>query len=814
MMDASALDDALRGAPQATCNAVYHLSNLYKALSIQHKFIHRLTEEQIWRCSLIRSSDDWASVAGRFIADVDLYGIMSYDTETYSPPQGRRRDRFSLPAPLRRLYALATTASGFTVIMDLEALNDGQPLGNAHAFSVMPAPFKRWMEDPHVFILGSDISSDLPPSYSVRATSLVDTRSLWRHFHAKSPAPADREGKLIHMYGCGNRDGLQMQSAWSKGFPYKPMPEAAFIRLFGAHPYEDSNGNSKWPWFRSAHLFYQWWKNVDGSLRQEHVYYMFHDSSCPISFLLRLVLERVLQVGAKAVFPNDKSVAHVFRDFLQDFAFSPSGPKSGWDDEDDDDDVIILPPPGQAQPSLPNGAEDDEEDSAAGSSMAEPALAISNPKSHDVSYMAYEPDPPFPKRCTACGSPTHAFMHGNRVACPLYAAEDKDTFLVCLYELCRNRRGHHNTIVCRQLHHTCQICMCRGHFEEDACQKWDPPQWLNNMRFWEEAAEFGMYTSSRRTNWSLGFFAHRPYTPYPFPVDSYNDLISMHPLRAQELLRSFAHGTWEPNSPVKRPAEYAYLSQEAASNLKRARRRSPPQPWGPARPSPPSLFSIKVQCPPPLVPAGAPESSSPLGPPPRRFPPFLERVRASSARLRRLSAPEGSPPAAPFLHNECLSGPAHLQRHQVTSAAARAALAHEPGPPPPPSSPVATSSPDSSSSPQTSAAGSHSPDPYADPEPGPSGAPPADEWDTDAWDTDVSTSDSASPPETTSSASPLAHFKRGGPVFLGDPEELAKVRLPPPGIKGPNDPPNGPPEYPSSDDDDALECFLRPSDWL
>ncbi len=813
VLDDAALARSLCDASQSTCNAVNHLRNLYKALSIQHSFVHRLTEEQLWRCSLIRSPNDWASFSERFISDVHLYGVLAYDSESYRPPQGHRRDRFSVPAPARPLYALATTASGFTVIMDLEALNGGFPLGNGDAFSVLPPPFKRWMEDPSIFILGSDISSDLPPPHSVRATSLVDTRHLWRQFKAHSPNHPDQEDKLIKVYGCGNRDGLQMQAAWAKGFPYKPMPEASFIRLFGSHPYKDGNGNARWPWFRTAHLFYQWWKNVDGSIRQEHVFYMFHDSSCPISLLLRLVLERVVQVGARAVFPPDKSVAAVFRDFLQDFAYSPSGPPSTWDDEGDDDDIQVLPPPHRVNAECPGAQEDDEDDANASPPREEPPPC---PANHDVSYMAYDPDPQFKRRCSACGSPSHTFMLNNRVACPLYVSEDKDSFLVCLYELCSKRRGDHNTIVCKQLHHTCQLCMCRGHYEEDDCAAWDPPQWRNNLRFWEEAADFGMYTSSRRTNWSLGFFAHRPYTPFPFPVDSYDSLIEMHPLRAQELLRSFAHGTWTPSSPVKRTAKYAYLSPEASSALKKARRRSPPQP-DLEKPSPPSLFSITVACPPTLAPPGLPESSSPLGPPPRRFPSFLDRVRAATGRLRTPSDPGHSPAPRPTPETSCHSAPGLLQSQRTRSSAPMrdSGAASSGGPsdtesslrrsPPPPSGPPRAATP--------------SEDPYADPEPGPSGTQAtghqADRGRSSSSSSDDSYAESESSFTTRSSASPLAAFKKGGPVFLGDPEELAKVRLPPPGIKGPNDPPNGPPEYPSSsEDDDALECFLRPCDHL
>ncbi len=745
-LDEAALHDALADAPEAVKNTLVHLHNTYKALAILRPFHHKLTEEQIWRTCLIRSAADWSNIAGRFMRDVDLHAILSFDTESYRPTQGgRRRDRFATPAPTRLLYAIASTACGFTAVFDLESLNRGSPLGNSDAFSVLPAPFRRWMEDPAVLILGSNVEVDLQDP-SLRATSLVDTRVLWRQFLAASPEPAQQRGKLIKLYGIGNRDGLQVQALWAKGFAYKPTPEETFVRLFGSHPYRDANGNGKWPWFRNPHIFYQWWRTAAGGIRQEHMFYLFHDSTTPISLVLRLVLERVLQVGAIAVFPEDKSTADVFRSFLQDFAVTKPAPvlSASAATEDVEEDIAVLPPPSLPNIGLEYESEDPEQDS--------PAAAVSFPaplwRQRDLSFMPYEANPSFGHHCTACGSSSHSFLWNNQEACPDYLAADRSSRLTCLYELCRSPRGDHNTKVCPVLHHICQTCWCRGHFESDRCSDWDLPQWANNRRFWEDAADHGLYTSARRTHWSLGYFAHRPYTPYPYPVDSYKQLADMPFPQARALIIDFSRGTWTPPPQTKRTAGYAHLSPETAEALKR-RRRVPGGPAAPSswasRPQPQSLFAVAVPAPPGWACSSAMDTSSPKGPPPRSLPSFLDRVRAVRARDRALSDPPHTPPAT-AVTTECLSAPPRLGRPA-------------PGAAPPPSS----SGPSSSAvAPATAASG-----------------PTSERVAPDSTSQGTASTDRVPSPEP-------------------GPSRYHNVR----------------PEYSSSDEDEeeALECFLRPWD--
>ncbi len=685
-LDEAALHDALAAAPSGVKNTVMHLHNIYKALAIVRPFHHKLNEEQLWRTRLVRCPDDWADIAGRFMADVDLHGLLAFDTESYRPTQGgRRRDRFSTPAPTRVLYAIASTTCGFTAVFDLEALNRGSPLGNDDAFSVLPPPFRRWIEDPAVLILGSNVAVDLQDP-SLRATSLVDTRVLWRHFLAPSSDPAHNRGKLIKIYGIGNRDGLQVQALWAKGFAYKPAPEETFVRLFGSHPYRDANGNSKWPWFRNAAVFYQWWKTAAGGIRQEHMYYLFHDSTTPISLAVRLVLERVLQVGAVAVFPSGRSTADVFRSFFEDFAVTKPAPvlSAAVVAEDVDDDVEVLPPP-----SLPNiGLEYESEDPEVDS----PAAAVSFPaplwRQRDLSLMPYEANPSFGHHCTACGSSSHSFLWNNQEACPEYLSGDRHSRLTCLYELCKTPRGDHNTKVCSLLHHVCQVCWCRGHYESDRCSEWDLARWSNNRRFWEIAADYGLYTSARRTHWNLGFFAHRPYTPYPFPIDSYKQLAAMPFQQARALILDFSRGVWTPPPQSKRTATYAHLSPQSVEALKRRRRAprsSPDSAAAPAaRPPPRSLFSVTVPAPPGWSTSSAMDTASPRGPPPRVLPSFLDRVRTVRARQRALSDPPRTPPAVPVT-TECVSAPPNLGRasapHRPEPAAAAPASSTGPLPP-------------------------------------------------------------------------------------------------------------------------------------
>ena len=722
-LDEAALQEAVRGAPDGVKNTVLHLHNTYKALAILRTFHHKLSDEQLWRTCLVRSADDWADIAGRFLADVDLHGLLAFDTESYRPTSGgRRRDKFAPPAPTRILYAVASTACGYTAVFDLESLNRGSPLGNGDVFSVLPPPFRRWIEDPAVLILGSNVAVDLQDP-SLRATSLVDTRVLWRQFLAPSSDPAHQRGKLIKVYGIGNRDGLQVQALWAKGFPYKPTPEDTFVRLFGSHPYRDSNGNSKWPWFRNAHIFYQWWRTAAGGIRQEHLFYLFHDSTTPISLAIRLVLERVIQVGAIAVFPSGKSTAEVFRSFFQDFAVTKpapvlSAPASAEDSADSD--VVVLPPP-----SLPNiGLEYESEDPELDSPPAAVSLPAPLWRQRDLSNMPYEANPSFGHHCTACGSSSHSFLWNNQEACPEYLDFNRQTRLTCFYELCKSKRGDHNTKVCPLLHHICQVCWCRGHFEADRCADWDLAQWANNRRFWEDAADHGLYTSARRTHWNLGFFAHRPYTPYPYPVNSYKELADMPFPQARALILNYAQGTWIPPPQTKRTAGYAHLSPDTVEALKR--RRPGPSPaaaepsWAP-RPQPPSLFAVQVPAPPGWASSSAMDTASPKGPPPRVLPSFLDRVRAVRARARAFSDPPATPPAV-AVSTECLSAPPRLGASASSTAGADDR-----------SHPVA---PDSTSHEDSSAAQRSpnpmeepaSPDRLPSPEPGPSryhGLPPA-----------------------------------------------------------------------------------------
>ncbi len=139
--DGDALLAAAESATPHARNTAVHLLNLYKAMTIRQGFLHKLTEEQIWRCTIIKNSEDWAGVSGRFMADVDLYKVFSLDTESLAPTSGPRHTRHAIPAPNRRLYLIASTVSGFTVLFDLEELNGGLPVGNKDLLSLVPPPF-------------------------------------------------------------------------------------------------------------------------------------------------------------------------------------------------------------------------------------------------------------------------------------------------------------------------------------------------------------------------------------------------------------------------------------------------------------------------------------------------------------------------------------------------------------------------------------------------------------------------------------------------------------------------------------------------
>ena len=760
--DGDALLVAADNATPHARNTAVHLLNLYKAMTIRQGFLHKLTEEQLWRCTIIKTTEDWAKVSGRFMADVDLYRLLAIDTESLAPTSGHRHTRHAVPAPNRRLYAIASTVSGFTVLFDLEELNGGLPIGHKDLFASIPPPFRRWAADPEVFLLGSGILADLQ-STSARVTSIVDTRRLWDHFLDSADAPEMEGGKLIKIHGTGNCNGQQVQALWAKGFPFKPMEESRFVSLFGRHYYTDANGNKRWPWFRRPSVLYRWLKSSDGHLKPESVFYLFHDSTCPVSFLLRLVLERIMQVGLDTAIPPDMPTSRLFSTVLKDFAFTKGGeetPDHAAAADGEDDDVIPLPPPHRQQVDFAYESEDVEEDEDA------PPPAPGAPRWSDVdkANIPYAADPSFGRRCTACGSSSHSFYYGNLTACPDFLAPNREVRLRCLYELCRSPRGSHDTKVCPGLHHLCSACGCRGHYEEDGCAAWDTPQWENNRRFWEDAADLGHYTSFRHSNWALGFFGHEPFTPYPFPVRRYLDLARMPVLEARAMLRAFARGHWPRDAPMPRPIAFGPASTVPSPAKRVCRRRGEaPTHWeraqGWSRPAPPSLLHLNVAPPPGyLSETTAPPSPAPQ---PRKAPThLLERVRIVRNRERRLSLPPASPPEPPVLPS-AHSGPGRLQ----TSRARLERPAGSPTPPP---------------------RAEPSPSPPPSPEPGPSAE---------------------------SATSPLNPYRRRRvPPPPVDPEDVADVVLPPP-----QEPTHSgmPPEYPSSsDDDEALELFLRPRDYL
>ncbi len=758
--DGDALLVAAESATPHARNTAVHLLNLYKAMTIRQGFLHKLTEEQIWRCTIIKNSEDWAGISGRFMADVDLYKVFSLDTESLAPTSGPRHTRHAIPAPNRRLYLIASTVSGFTVLFDLEELNGGLPVGNKDLLSLVPPPFRRWVADPEVFLLGSNILADLQ-STTARATSVVDTRRLWDQFldASSEPGSGTQGGKLIKIKGTGNCNGQQVQALWAKGFPFKPMEESRFVTLFGRHYYTDTNGNKRWPWFRRPSVLYRWMKSSEGHLKPESVFYLFHDSTCPISFLLRLVLERVLQVGLDTAIPPDMPTARLFSTILKDFAFTRGGdePPADGGAADEDDDVVALPPPHRQQVDFAYESEDAEEDADA------PPPPVGLPRWSDVdkANIPYDADPSFGRRCTACGSSSHSFYYGNLTACPDFLSPNRELRLMCLYELCRSPRGTHVTKVCPGLHHLCSACGCRGHYEEDGCAAWDAPQWENSRRFWEAAADLGHYTSFRHSHWSLGFFGHEPFTPYPFPVRRYQDLVRMPVLEARSMLRSFARGHWPQDAPMPRPISFGPTPALPSPAKRICRRRGDDlthweraQGW--QRPTPPSLLDLNVAPPPGYL--TQPSSPPPPPLPPRKKPThFLERVRLVRERERRQSLPPTSPPEAPVLPS-VHSAPARLQaaRTRITAPASPALPDRAPASTPPPS-----------------------------PGPGPS--------------------EPTTPPV-------VPRRRPGVPPPPVDPEDVADVVLPPP-----LEPQHSgmPPEYPSSsDDEEALELFLRPHDWL
>ena len=328
---------------------------------------------------------------------------------------------------------------------------------------------------------------------------------------------------------------------------------------------------------------------------------------------------------------------------------------------------------------------------------------------------------------------------------------------------CRCPRGSHVTKVCPSLHHLCSACGCRGHYEEDGCSAWDAPQWENSRRFWEDAADLGHYTSFRHSQWSLGFFGHEPFTPYPFPVRRYQDLARMPVLSARAMLRDFARGRWPSDAPMPRPISFGPLPSVPSPAKRFCRRRDSDltyweraQGW--RRPAPPSLLDLNVAPPPGYL--TEPEAPLPSPPRPRKTPTnFLERVRIVRERERRTSLPPTSPPPPPVLPS-AHSGPGRLQ-----TAAARTGA-------------------DTAGRPSGEERPSSTPPPS--PGPGPSTAP----------------------------ATPEVFRRRrpGVPPPPVDPEDVADVVLPPPLEPQRN---GMPPEYPSSsDDDEALELFLRPHDHL
>lgn len=325
------------------------------------------------------------------------------------------------------------------------------------------------------------------------------------------------------------------------------------------------NKRKKWPEHRSFRVMYSWPKKSNGELRDWAMNYLYHDGTIGTSLVCEIVV--ALAHGGRLTRTTESFQKYVVA-FLEKFAIRYSPAVS-----DDDDDVLEMYDERDIY-DISTTDEDSDARPARGARPAAPATArrpsISRPAtpttesssdddnerlpSHNVSDSAsvkvvkvvkagrvikgskfrtwtpnierdnfYRANPVFPPICLFCAGSDHSFCRKDgTLLCPNHAEITAATphGPICRYKRCKDPRGH-TTATCPDLHHLCQVCVRRGHREEDGCDAWSPAQWAEARADFEDAADLGFWTRRRRSEDRWRFFGARRGEPMPYRYSWY-----------------------------------------------------------------------------------------------------------------------------------------------------------------------------------------------------------------------------------------------------------------------------------------------------
>ena len=566
--DDGALSAALSNTTQGRREVMTVVKDTYNRLAIHDRFNDTLTPAQAEQFHVIKNRADWDHHKDRFVGEVEEFKVLSFDTEERLTSAGRGA----------MIYVIIATPTGYTLCFDLEALAEGKKQDPAFALEFIPASVRRFLRTPEYIKIGSDVAKDL------RATGIffkttVDTRDVFRHFRrrtAKYPTP------LIQIEGAGNKEGLGIINAWSKGEDTKPQSQEEYKEKYGHHKYA-LNGRPHWPWWRRMHQLYSWRKTNQGHLDLHHHWYCYHDGTAPFSLVYRVLLERFIRYknnknqlckrnaqtcSSPNRHPADEleaaALPGIMHALLQPFADTITIREEDFDPpSSDEDELEILPAPERPVLDIsihkaPVDSTTDEQPPRKihkrGGGRPYPTATW---KTSDRASLFWDADPSLGPGCSCCGSKTHNYRadSSHEIICPVFLNNKRGNPL-CTYPYCVDRFTH-TVRQCKTLHHICQLCHVRGHTEIAGCHNWSVLKWEDNRKEWEKHADEGIHTCLRRTNWLLGYFAHRPYTPFPFPFASYAEMVSLPVGYVSSALQDFAKtGAWPVRTSRKRPHDY------------------------------------------------------------------------------------------------------------------------------------------------------------------------------------------------------------------------------------------------------------------
>ena len=554
-------------------------NEIYQRGRVVPTFRQELSQAQERYLILVSNITDWidSDDAVAFQQEVDLYGFMSFDLERYQVdkdavgrvPLFKRRRVYQD----RTVYAVFGTLTGRVAIFDLESCYGG-PVRPEDPLETLPSEFKAWIRSPDVILAGSGIDGDILET-GLDAQKVLNTQDLF----AKHMSSTEGSPPLINV-GSTRRSGMGIQAYYAKGVDYKPMAARKFVTDYGMHKYRDNNGRLKWPAWRHHDFLYKWYKNKEGQLRSESLFYMWHDGSTPSSLVAKIFLDSCQRTP---ILVREAKVAEHLQNFL-----GPNFQRVGAPDvlhidapelvreldaegeeagaQNRRGEALEVQPTNNKQVSQgrinnPNerlttafvsqratqekeeGELSDDECKVVDIQPPEKIVREGKPREGAVfSYWdwrrerenPYVANPGLARLCVYCAKGKHSYKHKSGAIMCEAALEDEPHTDICTYVRCKDRAAH-RIAACKMLHHRCGICNHRGHDEEDRCWSWDDRDWKKARDDFEMYADFGVYTTSRRRDEQWGFWAHLRESPFPY-FASYPELLKMSVAEVDEAL--------------------------------------------------------------------------------------------------------------------------------------------------------------------------------------------------------------------------------------------------------------------------------------